>query len=353
MPHREENNTTLETENLAAFSLQIPAEVSSLPPEERQQKYNEIRSKQVELISTLLEQVTDEHIEWTKVPFKKTESDPEHAQPSIENKGLVDVQIDMRAFLVLLKVCGLEDTDIQELELSFNTARLTHRDFNGNPTLGTQYQNTIEAYTSVPDDYVSPPTAEAVRRIRETIVMIEEKKVANTLAHEMRHYIQRKLNMYPEGMASYAAKNHDELPYEADAIDFGNKLSTVLQRFIQVKSNPVFNYGEEKVDPENPLVKGGIAKPEIAAVLMSDDDELYLLQKERAHLLRDAAFADESQARGVINKMKSALNNEKIGFGEYRMLLQEMVDATQGTGNLGLMFYVQAELSAFEDLPNN
>jgi hypothetical protein len=152
--------------------------------------------------------------------------------------------------------------------------------------------------------------------------------------------------MYQDISGSYSAKDHDDLSFEKDANDFGNALRKELARFIRIRNNPVLissGVATQTVGQENKMVKAGWAKSGEALVLMGDDSKLIALDLQRRNVLKGMGSIDISEASIYMRQLHDALQTEKIGYAEYRWLLNEAFTAASQV-DLGLQMYFQAEL---------
>lgn len=340
-------NESSKIENAPAFSLAPPKDWAQLSQKE-QAKF---RNKQIEAITAWLDGIANEDLILEKVPnhFSK-ESQSDSSRLQVENSGVVDVLLDQRALQIILKICGLtEPKDIEDLKITLRTPVLAHRDFYGRPTGGALIDTSIEAYTSAPDNYLSSPSADILTSTRQAIVPWTEDTVINTIVHELRHFIQKKTGMYQNIEGSFPAEEHDDLNFEQDANTFGDALQPILKRFIQIQNNIPVGANTQPIDRNHPMVKAGLAKPGEALLLRGEDSSLIQLSQTRKNFLANLGALELSDAIGYTNSLKTALNADKIGFGEYRLLLKEALKESEQV-NLGLQIYFQGELHSLDNL---
>lgn len=348
----------LENESIAPvksepLSVQPPENWETLPDRDK----DRFRNKQVEAVTQWLKTISNSEIDFQPIPYRLPEKDSvPNNQIRVENKSpLVDVDIDQRALQILLKICGVTTEDIKQLKLQLSTAALAHRDLFGNPTGGSlvsddKGNSNINIITSVPDDYANAANPDTLTGIKHVILQFTEEMVANSLAHELRHFIQIKTGMYQDISGSYSAKDHDDLSFEKDANDFGNALGNELARFIRIRNNPTLSgIATQTVGQENKMVKAGWAKSGEALVLMGDDSKLIALDLQRRNLLNGMGSIDISEASTYMRLLHDALQSEKIGYTEYRWLLNEAFTAASEV-DLGLQIYFQAELDSLAAL---
>lgn len=250
---------------------------------------------------------------------------------------ITNTSIDPRIIPTLLQACGVSEWDQRGIEVSLRTARLADKDASGAPIGGVAIGNYIEAYTAAAFESYLPDDA-AARSFSLSVFSFKSEHAADFIVHELRHIIQHILELFDVTSDSFFASSeeaHDAIDFEQDAIQFSAAISPLLERYIEIKHDEIFEKkGVEAINKLRKLVTDGVNEGVLGYFDLTKMSQLYetdppalIIDTQIRSLLSNESF-DGSRLIACITLIKNNFidaQRQAIGYAEVRHFLNALV----------------------------
>jgi hypothetical protein len=250
---------------------------------------------------------------------QRTEQEKTEGAVLFRDLGYMDIRLDPRAFSQLLRENGLTPEQISRLEVTFRAGSSADRDFHGGIIGGWNQGNQIEIYTTLPvtDD-----------RVTIYSVPIRSEALADSLLHEMRHYIQEQTGMGSHETFMATAKEQHADPLEQDARKFEVHHRQKAMTWFELSETPGFedNLGEERVVGR--LARCGEYYNLDRRLTLFDPDNtvLYLEEEIERDIIRHekGVRVDRDYLGWLVGKARLLVEERKLGFSEYNGIFEKL-----------------------------
>lgn len=272
------------------------------------------------------------------------------AGPNISaDRSYFDVKIDPRLIPTILTACGYPPDQQQEISIVFRAASIADKNFCGHILGGSCFPDKatdqlVEIFTSIPWISIDGlEVADALSRTSQYHFAIADHVFVMTILEEIRHAIQKKLNLFELNRDSMKANGMTELreiDYELEAERFVEALIDHALPFVQTGRYQIDALQEMYLDDSqvSKLLdrKGRVTLPNfvqqglVVRTIDTDPVGLYLVQE-----VGQINATNNQAVDNLFARIESAYVKKQLGFVEVRWLFEQLFvklkDAKNGT----------------------
>lgn len=259
----------------------------------------------------------------------RTDEEKSAGTPWFNNEGMLGIQLDRDWVVDLLKDEGLSDKERSDLKVTFAARRLVDMDLYGSPVGGIHKGDEIVVYTSVPVITHKGPTPPELVENRYQVFQSANspEEVGDTLAHELKHFIQFKQGTdMPNSWAAESMEAHDNLPTEKEAIAFANKHNRELASRLKLADEQgIFKKATEVIPQiEDNQYVTSLVNEEMVAKFYDDSleaDEAFGFIREFNKLMKGSSTATLSE---LVTKGKELVERKVLSEYEFGYMLDRL-----------------------------
>lgn len=254
--------------------------------------------------------------------------------PRFVDEGFYSIVIDPRIIPILAESCGLDKAALANITLHFRPGQLGDKDYFGHPSGGYADGSEIHVLTSLPHYLIDHPE-KAMGSIRTTHLKLKNEVIVTTLIHEIRHQIQLLLELFPEGIDSFGAIDHDNLLSEQDAIIFSEQIAQALSAYILPSEALSAQHSHQLSEDQRSSIPNNILQitdPEAAVTTMADYPKAHQLLKMIEEL--NYSMLADPEIESIFTELTTALLSREISIPDFNYLIKIVRVKCQDSGNV-------------------
>ncbi|NCN82400.1 MAG: hypothetical protein GW947_00370 [Candidatus Pacebacteria bacterium] len=241
--------------------------------------------------------------------------------PAFRDMGFFDIQLDIDAFAMLFEELGLQDKAAQ-FSILVTSGQISDLDFYGNVVGGiTNSNGDIVVYSSIPHHAIATP-GETLQKNNWSNMAFRNDVLLNTILHELRHTWQTRVDKQNLS-GSMAASEHDSLATEQDAIAFAERITPIMQKFLQV--NGVHQgFDTTPVTQVDPVLAPLVDLAQDSVLVINDEVNNFNNWHEAQLLKAEQGTLSSDEISHYCEEAMKKLQTDKIGFIEWKYLLRKL-----------------------------